>query len=35
VAVQPMISGGTEVLVGVADDHMFGPLIGSRWHCQS
>jgi acyl-CoA synthetase (NDP forming) len=25
--VQPMISGGTEVLVGVADDHMFGPLI--------
>ena len=24
---QPMISGGTEVLVGVADDHMFGPLI--------
>jgi acyl-CoA synthetase (NDP forming) len=22
-----MISGGTEVLVGVADDHMFGPLI--------
>jgi acyl-CoA synthetase (NDP forming)/GNAT superfamily N-acetyltransferase len=27
VLVQPMISGGTEVLVGVADDHMFGPLI--------
>jgi acyl-CoA synthetase (NDP forming)/GNAT superfamily N-acetyltransferase len=27
VSVQPMISGGTEVLVGVADDHMFGPLI--------
>jgi len=25
--VQPMITGGTEVLVGVADDHMFGPLI--------
>ena len=22
-----MISGGTEVLVGVTDDHMFGPLI--------
>ena len=27
VSVQPMITGGTEVLVGVADDHMFGPLI--------
>lgn len=27
VLVQPMITGGTEVLVGVADDHMFGPLI--------
>jgi acyl-CoA synthetase (NDP forming)/GNAT superfamily N-acetyltransferase len=27
VSVQPMISGGTEVLVGVADDHVFGPLI--------
>jgi acyl-CoA synthetase (NDP forming) len=27
VSVQPMISGGTEVLVGIADDHMFGPLI--------
>jgi len=24
---QPMIDGGTEILVGVADDHMFGPLI--------
>jgi len=27
VLVQPMISGGTEVLIGVADDHMFGPLV--------
>jgi acyl-CoA synthetase (NDP forming) len=27
VSVQPMISGGTEVVVGIADDHMFGPLI--------
>ncbi len=27
VLVQPMISGGTEAIVGVADDHMFGPLI--------
>ena len=27
VSVQPMISGGTKVLAGVADDHMFGPLI--------
>jgi acyl-CoA synthetase (NDP forming) len=27
VYVQPMITGGAEVLVGVADDHMFGPLI--------
>jgi acyl-CoA synthetase (NDP forming)/GNAT superfamily N-acetyltransferase len=27
VMVQPMISGGTEVIVGVADDHMFGPLV--------
>jgi acyl-CoA synthetase (NDP forming)/GNAT superfamily N-acetyltransferase len=27
VLVQPMISGGTEVIVGVADDHMFGPLV--------
>jgi acyl-CoA synthetase (NDP forming)/GNAT superfamily N-acetyltransferase len=25
--VQPMIAGGTEVIVGVADDHMFGPLV--------
>jgi acyl-CoA synthetase (NDP forming)/RimJ/RimL family protein N-acetyltransferase len=24
---QAMISGGTEVFVGVADDHMFGPLV--------
>jgi acyl-CoA synthetase (NDP forming)/GNAT superfamily N-acetyltransferase len=24
---QPMIAGGTEVIVGVADDHMFGPLV--------
>ena len=27
VMVQPMIAGGTEVIVGVADDHMFGPLV--------
>ncbi|MGH3278324.1 MAG: GNAT family N-acetyltransferase [Trebonia sp.] len=27
VAVQPMITGGTEVLVGVEDDQMFGPLV--------
>jgi acyl-CoA synthetase (NDP forming)/GNAT superfamily N-acetyltransferase len=27
VAVQPMITGGTEVLIGVKDDHMFGPLV--------
>jgi acyl-CoA synthetase (NDP forming)/GNAT superfamily N-acetyltransferase len=27
VAVQPMISGGTEVLIGVQDDQMFGPLV--------
>jgi acyl-CoA synthetase (NDP forming)/GNAT superfamily N-acetyltransferase len=27
VLVQPMISGGTEVIIGVADDHMFGPLV--------
>jgi len=27
VAVQPMIAGGTEVLVGVKDDQMFGPLV--------
>ena len=27
VMVQPMISGGTEVIIGVADDHMFGPLV--------
>ena len=27
VLVQPMISGGTEVLLSVTDDHMFGPLI--------
>ncbi|HEY6497162.1 MAG TPA: GNAT family N-acetyltransferase [Trebonia sp.] len=26
-AVQPMITGGTEVLVGVQDDQMFGPLV--------
>jgi acyl-CoA synthetase (NDP forming)/GNAT superfamily N-acetyltransferase len=25
--VQPMITGGTEVIIGVRDDHMFGPLI--------
>jgi acyl-CoA synthetase (NDP forming)/GNAT superfamily N-acetyltransferase len=27
ILIQPMITGGTEVIVGVADDHMFGPLI--------
>jgi acyl-CoA synthetase (NDP forming)/GNAT superfamily N-acetyltransferase len=27
VAVQPMIAGGTEVMVGVKDDQMFGPLV--------
>ncbi len=27
VLVQPMIGGGTEVIVGVADDRMFGPLV--------
>ena len=27
VAIQPMVTGGTEVLVGVKDDQMFGPLV--------
>jgi acyl-CoA synthetase (NDP forming)/RimJ/RimL family protein N-acetyltransferase len=27
VSLQPMITGGTEVLIGVSDDHIFGPLI--------
>ena len=27
VLVQPMIAGGTEVIIGVTDDHMFGPLV--------
>jgi acyl-CoA synthetase (NDP forming)/GNAT superfamily N-acetyltransferase len=27
VLVQPMVGGGTEVIVGVVDDHMFGPLV--------
>jgi acyl-CoA synthetase (NDP forming)/GNAT superfamily N-acetyltransferase len=27
VLVQPMIGGGTEVIIGVADDHVFGPLV--------
>ena len=27
IGVQPMITGGTEVMIGVADDHMFGPLV--------
>ncbi len=27
VLVQPMVSGGTELIVGVADDHVFGPLV--------
>jgi len=27
VLVEPMISGGTEVLIGVTDDQMFGPLV--------
>jgi acyl-CoA synthetase (NDP forming)/GNAT superfamily N-acetyltransferase len=25
--VQPMIAGGTEVVIGVTDDHVFGPLV--------
>jgi acyl-CoA synthetase (NDP forming)/GNAT superfamily N-acetyltransferase len=27
VGVQPMVTGGTEVMIGVADDPMFGPLV--------
>jgi acyl-CoA synthetase (NDP forming)/GNAT superfamily N-acetyltransferase len=27
ILVQPMIADGTEVIVGVTDDHMFGPLV--------
>jgi acyl-CoA synthetase (NDP forming)/GNAT superfamily N-acetyltransferase len=27
VGMQPMITGGTEVMIGVADDQMFGPLV--------
>jgi acyl-CoA synthetase (NDP forming) len=27
ILVQPMIAGGTEVIIGVSDDHMFGPLV--------
>jgi acyl-CoA synthetase (NDP forming)/GNAT superfamily N-acetyltransferase len=27
VLVQPMIGGGTELIVGVTDDHVFGPLV--------
>jgi acyl-CoA synthetase (NDP forming) len=27
VLVQPMIGGGTQLIVGVVDDHMFGPLV--------
>ncbi len=27
IGVQPMITGGTEVIIGVADDHMFGSLV--------
>jgi acyl-CoA synthetase (NDP forming)/ribosomal protein S18 acetylase RimI-like enzyme len=27
ILVQPMITGGTEVIIGVVDDHMFGPLV--------
>jgi len=27
VLVQPMIAGGTEVIIGVSDDHVFGPLV--------
>ena len=26
-APQPMVGGGTEVIIGVADDHVFGPLV--------
>jgi acyl-CoA synthetase (NDP forming)/GNAT superfamily N-acetyltransferase len=27
VLVQPMVTGGTEMIIGVADDHVFGPLV--------
>jgi acyl-CoA synthetase (NDP forming) len=27
IGVQPMLTGGTEVMIGVADDQMFGPLV--------
>jgi acyl-CoA synthetase (NDP forming)/GNAT superfamily N-acetyltransferase len=27
ILVQPMIAGGTEVIIGVTDDHVFGPLV--------
>jgi len=27
IGVQPMITGGTEIIIGVADDHMFGSLV--------
>jgi acyl-CoA synthetase (NDP forming)/GNAT superfamily N-acetyltransferase len=27
ILVQPMIAGGAEVIIGVTDDHMFGPLV--------
>jgi len=27
ILVQPMIAGGTDVIVGVTDDHVFGPLV--------
>jgi acyl-CoA synthetase (NDP forming) len=27
ILVQPMVNGGTEVIIGVADDHVFGPLV--------
>ena len=26
---QPMVTGGTEVKIGVTDDRVFGPLVGS------
>jgi len=33
VLVQPMIGGGTEVIVGVTDDHLFGPLVVDGRRC--
>ena len=27
ILVQPLIAGGTELIIGVTDDHVFGPLV--------